>query len=337
MRSVTLPVNTDLQHPHDPKQDKPSSPLRRSLSLPVIIEAKKQGKGAESGSHFNPWLSLDDGQERDGGDPKQDEVPESGSPSHPLPPLIESDDQEKSHLSLSDKGSSQIPKPQLLSTLQKAYPASPEIEHLEPQEQRFDDQFRDLILYRLKNYYKKQVEPESELYKFIDKSIISKETDIVPALVQAHNLVAQCNEEELRDTNIIKKTKEGGNQYTIPLTQTPSEEEQNITIIDKATGYLYMATFKQANGSYQMQCSYHPELQHYKSEEQLFTEMCALVQAEGHIVNVTINSKSIDVFGDTNLATLNQKLQPGPNLSPTGIDGRPIQGGTRVPAASASV
>ncbi len=337
MPNITLSVDPNLPlntiGGGAPKQDEPGSSSRRSLSLPVGSEAKKQVKSAESGSDFNPWSFLEDGQEKDGGDPKQDEVTELGLPSRPLPPLIEIDDPEKSHLSLSDKGSSQIPKPQLLSTLQKAYPASPEIEHLEPQEQLFDDKFLDLISYRLKNCYRKQVEPESKLNKslqLIHQSIESKETSIVPALVQAHNLVAQCNEEELRNTpnSIIKTIKEGSNEYTIPLNQTPSEEEQNITIIDKVTGYLYMATFKQENGSYQMQCSYHPE-SHDKSEEQLFTKMCELVKAEGHTVNVTINSKSIDVFGDTNLATLNKELQPGPNCSPTGSDGTQIEGGGR--------
>ena len=197
MPNIPLPVSTGS--PLTTKQDKPASPSLIYLSLPVRSEGQKR-------------------------DEDPDKVPKSGLPLHTWSPLLRGNRPKELELSLLHE-SSQIPQLQSLATLQK--PARPDIiEPLEPQEPQ-EHRFAYIISLRLKNCYRKQVEQESELDKslqLIYQSVASKETSIVPALVKAHNLVAKYNEEELRKTNSnsIKTIKEGGNQYTIPLTQTPS-------------------------------------------------------------------------------------------------------------------
>ena len=345
MPSITLPVDPNSLIHDSKRKEVPESVLssHRFLSLPVRSDYQKQDEGREGVLPSHTWSPFRIGSNR----PKQEKgaktVPELGSPLYrPWSPLIRGAHPKKSNLSLLNEESSEIPQPQSLAALQK--PASPhKIQQLEPQEhqeQKFSDIFGDIISCRLENYYRKRSDLEPKLksdLELIRNKFISKYISLIPALVQAHNLFAQCNEAELRNTpGIIETIKEGSNKYNITLTQTPPEEKQNITIIDKATGDLYIATFlKQGNDSYKMQCTSHSQ-SNDKSEEQLFTKMCELVQAEGHIVDVTINRKSIgNVFGYTKLDTLNEALQPGPNRSPTSSAGRPIQEGGRPNVASA--
>ena len=151
-----------------------------------------------------------------------------------------------------------------------------------------DDDYDGVIALGCQDSTEQQRSPE-----IIDPEII--DIDKLSALIKVHNnfakqIISTLNEGVQQNT--IK-----GYKYNIELTQ----DTHKITIIDKKTGDLYIATFtKKGDNSYEMNCSIDrvnaspsPE---ETEEKKLFETMCKLVEAEEHKVNLIINGKEIDLF-----------------------------------------
>ena len=137
--------------------------------------------------------------------------------------------------------------------------------------------------------------------------------DKLSALIKVHNDFAKQIISTLNEGVQQNTTK--GYKYNIELTQ----DTHKITIIDKKTGNLYIATFtKKGDNYYEMNCSIDrvdaspsPE---ETEEKKLFETMCKLVKEEEHKVNLIINGKEIDLFKENiqdqeNIEAINTELK----------------------------